>query len=399
MPRKKKRGSAPGTLGPAGTGRTRGETRSARLTAGRDGPAGGGRELAGRCFFPFDALPPECQLHCFSFLSEVEKCRAALVCRDWSRLMRTSRLWRQADFARLGACREAEGASLPVAGDRERWRERVEDYAYHLTSRGASVLVLRASFDLGDPRSSWTQFLLRFLDQVNCRDLRELELNWTLTPLEPPPAHRPPSMTQVSLTKAEQVNNFQTLLEKLSRVSPGLCQANVPFDWSELSVKLLTGFQQLKTLELKYFWVFKGVCPNTMQELTRALPNLESLTLHVLIPVKDLEVTYPLESASLEFLDVSQSRGLVFSLLNLPRLKEMKVKKTIRGIILNRRTQLAVQSRWPCLYSLLQEGAPKLRTLNRHQLLPSWRQQAYSQLTEVLAQSCYCVQHSDTWLL
>ncbi|XP_067908355.1 uncharacterized protein si:dkey-12e7.1 [Heterodontus francisci] len=364
-----------------------------------DTQRGASREVVGLRHFLFNALPPECQLNCFSFLSEMEKCRAALVCQGWSRLMRTSRLWRQADFACLGAYRDGEGAPLPTAGDHERWKERVKDYAYHLMSRGASLLVLRASFDLGDEQSNWTQFLLQFLERVNCRELRELKLNWTLTPLEPLPTHRQPSMIQVGLAKAEQVNNFQSLLEKLGRISPGLQQASLPFDWSELSVKLLTAFQQLKSLELNYFWVFKGICPNSMQELTRALPNLKSLTLHVMIPVKDLEVTYTLESSSLEFLDVSQSRGLVFSLLNLPQLKELKVKKTIRGIILNRQTHLAVQSRWPCLYNLLQEGAPKLQALNQHQLLPSWQQEADGELAEVLAQACYCVQHSDTWLL
>ncbi|XP_078392424.1 uncharacterized protein LOC144675653 [Cetorhinus maximus] len=382
MPRKRKR---------VGVGRAGGIA---------SGPQRGtGRELVGCQHFPFNALPPECQLHCFSFLSDVEKCRAALVCQGWSQLMRTSKLWRRADFTHLGAVWGWEGALLPAAGDHKRWRKWVEDYAYHLMSRSASLLVLRASFDLGDEQTNWTQFLLRFLERVNCRDLEELELNWTFTPLEPLSTHRQPSMTQVGMTKAEQVTNFQTLLERLGLVSPALRQASLPFDWSEHSVQLLTSFQQLKCLELRNFWVFKGICPSSLQQLIRALPNLKRLVLHVMIPVRDLEVTYALESASLEFLDVSQSRGLVFSLLNLPQLKELKARKTIRGIILNSQTQLAVQSRWPCLYSLLQEGVPNLRTLNHHQLLPSWRREADEELAEVLTQVCYCVQHSDTWLL
>ncbi|XP_038654548.1 uncharacterized protein si:dkey-12e7.1 [Scyliorhinus canicula] len=360
---------------------------------------GTGRELAGRQLFLFNALPPECQVYCFSFLSDVEKCRVALVCQGWSQLMRTSRLWQQADFACLGTFWGWEGALLSGARDHERWKERVENYAYHLMSRGASLLVLRASFDLGDEQTNWTQFLLRFLEGVNCRDLEELELNWTLNPLEPLPTNRQPSMTQVGMTKAGQVTNFQTLLERLGPVSPGLRQASLPFDWSERSVQLLTGFQQLKCLELKNFWVFKGVCPSSMHRLTRALPNLKRLILQVLIPVRDLEVTYTLESTSLEFLDVSQSRGLVFNLLNLPQLKELKIRKTIRGIVLNTQTQLDIQSRWPCLYTLLQEGVPNLRTLNHHQLLPSWQREADGDLAEVLAQACYCIQHSDTWLL
>ncbi|XP_072364123.1 uncharacterized protein [Scyliorhinus torazame] len=365
----------------------------------RPARAGGTQRGTARQLFLFNALPPECQVYCFSFLSDVEKCRVALVCQGWSQLMRTSRLWQQADFACLGTVWGWEGALLSGARDHERWKERVENYAYHLMSRGASLLVLRASFDLGDEQTNWTQFLLRFLEGVNCWDLEELELNWTLNPLELLPTHRQPSMTQVGMTKEDQVTNFQTLLERLGLVSPGLRQASLPFDWSEQSVQLLTGFQQLKCLELKNFWVFKGVCPSSMHQLTRALPNLKRLILQVLIPVRDLEVTYTLESTSLEFLDVSQSRGLVFNLLNLPQLKELKIRKTIRGIILNTQTQLAIQSRWPCLYILLQEGVPNLRTLNHHQLLPSWQREADGGLAEVLAQACYCVQHSDTWLL
>ncbi|KAG8535327.1 hypothetical protein GDO81_028812 [Engystomops pustulosus] len=349
--------------------------------------------------FPFSLLPVDCQLHVFSFLSEVEKCTAAMVCSDWSKLMRTPRLWRVADFMRLGAVLSGMDGVLVSVREFERWKEWVHQYAYHLTSRGASLLVLRASFDLGDQRTKWAEFLLQFLDSVHCGDLQELELNWTLTHLEPLDIYPPGSMAQICLAKTDQFNSFQTLFERLTRTSPKLSRIKLPFDWSEHSVSLLTHFQNLSTLELNYFWVFKSVQPETMQQLTRSLPKLKTLILQVLVPVKDLGVSYPIESKSLEFLDVSQSRGLVFSHLDLPSLKELKVKKTIRGIILNRRTRVALQTRWSCLYDLLKVGTPKLQVFNSHVLFPNWKTQAYLELSEVLLQSCYCIQHTDTWLL
>uniref|UniRef100_A0A8D0HLD2 F-box domain-containing protein n=1 Tax=Sphenodon punctatus TaxID=8508 RepID=A0A8D0HLD2_SPHPU len=351
--------------------------------------------------FPFSLLPVDCQLHVFSFLSEVEKCVAALVCEAWSKLIRTPWLWRVADFMRLGAFQSGADVVLVSARKFERWKEWVHQYAYHLTSRSASLLLLRASFDLGDQKTKWADFLSCFLDSVHCSELQELELNWTLTYLEPPDFYPPGtcSMTQVSLVKLDQISNFQRLLEKLLERSPKLCRMKLLFDWSARSVAMLTCFRQLRTLELKYFWSFKGVCPEIMQQLTKALPNLRTLILHILVPVKDLGISYALESLSLEYLDVSQSRGLVFSSLNLPSLEALRVKKTVRGIILNRRTRLALQSRWTCLYGLLRSGTPNLRVFNNRVLLPHWREQTYKELNALLLQSCYCTQHSDTWLL
>ncbi|XP_063777182.1 uncharacterized protein LOC134927104 [Pseudophryne corroboree] len=366
-------------------------------SSGRSGQRGPRTKHQGP--FPFSLLPVDCQLHIFSFLSEVEKCTAALVCADWSKLMRTPRLWRVADFMRLGAILSGMDGVLVSVREFERWKEWVHQYAYHLTSRGASLLVLRASFDLGDQRTKWADFLLQFLDGVHCGELQELELNWTLTHLEPLDFYPPGSMAQICLAKTDQFNSFQTLFERLTRTSPKLSRMKLPFDWSEHSVSLLTHFQNLSKLELNYFWVFKSVQPETMQELTRSLPKLKTLILQVLVPVKDLGVSYPLVSKSLEFLDVSQSRGLVFSHLDLPSLRELKVKKTIRGIILNRRTRVALQTRWSCLYELLKVGTPKLQVFNLHTLLPNWQTQNYLELSEVLLQSCYCIQHTDTWLL
>lgn len=170
------------------------------------------------------------------------------------------------------------------------------------------------------------------------------------------------------------------------------------FDWFETAVSLLTQFQHLRVLELKYFWVFKGMSPSTLQILTKSLPNLKSLTLHIFLPFRNLGISYMLESMSLEFLDVSPSHGLVFSRLNLPALRELRAKKIARGITLDRQTRLRIQSRWPCLYQVLREGTTKLQALNNERLLPDWRGQSSRELSSILQQSCYCLQHLDSWL-
>ncbi|XP_066558039.1 uncharacterized protein LOC136748311 [Amia ocellicauda] len=354
--------------------------------------------------FPFNLLPVECQVHVLSFLSEVDKCSAAMVCCSWSCLVRSGKLWRVADFSRRGAFYLGQEGLLVSNREFERWKAWVHHYAHHLISRGASLLTLKASFDLGDHYHKWGDLLSNLLENVHCRDLSQLDLNWTFTLLEPldlrlqPASSSSSSSHQESVTKMDQVNNFQILLSKLSHSCPRIARMRLQFDWSEMSVSLLTQFQHLRVLELKYFWVFKGVSPSSLQTLSKSLPNLKSLTLHVLVPLRNLGISYTLESLTLEFLDVSQSRGLVFSRLNLPALREFRAKKIVRGITLDRRTRLRIQSRWPCLYHVLREGTPKLQTLNSERLLPNWKEQSYQELTSILQQSCYCVLHLDSWL-
>lgn len=194
------------------------------------------------------------------------------------------------------------------------------------------------------------------------------------------------------------MTSFQELLAKLTQTCPRISKMRLHFDWSDVSVSLLLNFQQLRVLELKYFWVFKGVTPSTLQTVTKSLPNLRSLTLHILVPLRNLGISYTLESESLEFLDVSPSRGLVFNRLKLPALRELRAKKIVRGITLDRRTRLRIQHRWPCLYNVLREGTPKLQALNNERLLPTWKAEPYRELSAILEQSCYCVQHLDSWL-
>lgn len=206
------------------------------------------------------------------------------------------------------------------------------------------------------------------------------------------------SLVTHSFALIPQVTSFQGLLTKLTLRCPRVSKMRLHFDWSDESVSLLTRFQQLRVLELKYFWVFKGVTPTTLQSLAKSLPNLRSLTLQILVPLRNLGVSYTLESPSLEFLDVSPSRGLVFSRLQLPALRELRATRIVRGITLDRRTRLRIQSRWPCLYRVLQEGTPKLQALNSERLLPTWREGGYGELSAILEQSCYCIQHQDSWL-
>ncbi|XP_041967061.1 uncharacterized protein si:dkey-12e7.1 [Alosa sapidissima] len=364
-------------------------------------PIGGRRRLkTDDDFFPFNLLPVECQLHVLSFLSEVDKCNSAMVSSSWSCLVRSGKLWRVADFSRRGVFHMGQEGLLVSNREFERWKAWVHHYTHHLISRGASLLTLKASFDLGDECNKWGELLSHLLENVHCRDLCHLDLNWTFTLLEPLDlrVNSSSSSHQDSITKMDQVSNFQILLAKLTQSCPRITKMRLHFDWSETSVSLISQFQHLRVLELKYFWVFKGVSPSTLQTLTKSLPNLKSLTLHVLVPLRNLGISYTLESLSLEFLDVSPSRGLVFSCLNLPALRELRAKKIVRGITLDRRTRLRIQSRWPCLYQVLREGTPKLQALNNERLLPNWKEQTYRELTSILQQSCYCLQHLDSWL-
>lgn len=155
--------------------------------------------------FPFNLLPVECQLHVFSFLNEVDKCNCALVCFSWSCIIRSWKLWRVADYSRRGVFSLGQEGLLVSNREFERWRRWVHLYTHHLISRTASLLTLKASFDLGDRCHKWCELLCHLLDNVHCRDLSRLDLNWTFTLLEPLNAKVCSSSQKETKTKMDQV--------------------------------------------------------------------------------------------------------------------------------------------------------------------------------------------------
>lgn len=157
--------------------------------------------------FPFELLPVECQLHVLSFLGEADKCSCALVCCGWSRLVRSWKLWRVADYCRRGAPPAGRGGLLVSNREFEKWRSWVHLYTHHLISRGASLLTLRASFDLGDRRNGWGELLRHLLDNVHCGDLGRLDLDWTFTLLEPLDVRVHAGSQRETKTKMDQVRS------------------------------------------------------------------------------------------------------------------------------------------------------------------------------------------------
>ena len=91
------------------------------------------RAKAEEDFFPFNLLPVECQLHVLSFLSEVDKCNSALVCSSWSCLVRSSKLWRVADFSRRGVFQLGHEGLLVSNREFERWKNWVCTVTFLLT--------------------------------------------------------------------------------------------------------------------------------------------------------------------------------------------------------------------------------------------------------------------------
>lgn len=175
------------------------------------------RRKAADDYFPFNFLPVECQLHVLSFLNEVDKCSCALVCLSWSCLIRSWKLWRVADYSRRGVFHLGQEGLLVSNREFERWKSWVHHYTHHLISRRASLLTLKASFDVGDRCNKWSELLSHLLDNVHCRDLSHLDLNWTFTLLEPLDlkVHSSSSSHQDSITKMDQVTVFYWLHLKL----------------------------------------------------------------------------------------------------------------------------------------------------------------------------------------
>lgn len=164
-----------------------------------------GRSKVTEDYFSFNLLPVECQLHVFSFLNEVDKCNCALVCFSWSCIIRSWKLWRVADYSRRSVFNLGQEGLLVSNREFEKWRSWVHYYTHHLISRRASLLTLKASFDLGDRCNKWGELLNHLLDNVHCRDLSRLDLNWTFTLLEPLDVKVLSSSQKETKTKMDQV--------------------------------------------------------------------------------------------------------------------------------------------------------------------------------------------------
>ncbi len=348
------------------------------------------RQTASSCEagFPFQSLPTECLLKVFSFLTDVEKCQCARVCKVWAQLVRTPHLWVKADFKKLFFTMEKNGVETiarPSASEYQRMKSKIRNYVFHLVSRRALLKSLTFSFDLQEGEEIWLKLLIHCLHETNSRELGRVVFNWVHTP------HPYMFSDSASHTKSSRILSFHKFLTALHHACPNIKSFAMPFDWSPLSLHLLGLFQNVKYLELYKYWVFRGTSQSAINKLLDQFPNLEKLKMDVAVKVKECESypQYTISSKSLKELDIRDSNGFFLWSVTLPQLLSFQVNRACWSGPMIDRDHLKI----PCLYTVLHDGAPRLQMYNEYKLDEDWRVLCNPELEQALKATCFCKKH------
>ncbi|XP_038070201.1 uncharacterized protein LOC119739361 [Patiria miniata] len=343
--------------------------------------------------FPFGELPNECKVKILAYLTDKEKCTAALVCTSWTDLIRTPCLWTKADFVELLYHQKSRHIPIPSpALECQVLKEKVKNFVFHLVSRQALLRELLFEFDLHEGDEIWLKLLVYLLQMTHAQELHTIQCNWTYTP------HIPWFLSGAAVdAKESRVTSFHKLLMILQESSPGIQGFTMPFDWSPCSISLLCRFKSITTLELSKYWVFHGLPQRLLNRLLQELPKLRRFKLEVAVPFRDSELypQYTMSSETLEELDIAACSGFFLWSVTLPNLKRFCDARTAwTGPILPRKA-LKIQ----CLYNVVRNGAPKLNIFNTSPLREGWRESCPSELEDVLRATCYCERHKSSPLI
>ena len=393
--------------------RAGGHTGARKGAAGREA-AGGRRRQSQRLVIknyklPFSVLPRECKLHVFACLPATERARVARVCDEWRHLVRAPGLWEHVDLDAFvvlpavgAAAAVASSAALSVSYVCARYAAycaRVAGYMRHLVAVGATIRSLRFSLDIGHQRDDWLARLLALVRGAPCGQLTTLDADWTRTARRPAAAAGATYCCLFNKVRAafrqqrRRVVAFHRLLERLTTAAPAVTWLRMPFDWSARSTLLLCRWRGLRELRLAPYLNLAGVPADLLSLLLCALPELVHLELGVCVPLYSSTVTYTIAHDRLRTLDVSGARGFFLSALRTPQLTAFHTRRTEwhGPLVADGRRRLR------CIHKLLAEGAPRLTTLNRHRLQPTWAQrECYAELELLLGRVCPCAAHVHT---
>jgi len=339
----------------------------------------------------FIDLPPEVKLHVFALLTATERGVAAAVCRDWRALMRVATLWSDIDTTTLptcplthqhtGACRAAQN-------------RRCCQFLDHVASARAVIRRLCISGDICS--ADWRGALQSFLVNVRLHELSSAHIDWA--------ANGAGDVAEKRNEKARRAQRlFVGIFDTFTRVAPKVTTLILPFDWSERSIQMLLRLSHLNTLVLKKYFVYQCLSQSMLNHILDGLPVLRRLHLEVWIASGLGAVSLSISSRQLEFLDLSQCRGLELERVNLPQLAVIKLNRLYPwhgSLMLRNPTSSADQCR-PCIREVLACGAPQLRLVNEHILRPEWSDLSgfYDELNLVIGAVCSCPCHqSDSWI-
>lgn len=349
-------------------------------------------------YLPFLLLPAVCQIKIFGFLSNIEKGRVAKVCKDWANMIRNPCLWDRVSFSELPQ------SCLPNVGRNHNpddqcyqcFQRRVFSYAEFLENIRPILRFMEFKFDISDSKTNYLHMIDRLLAKCACRDLRVAHLNWKETPSEP---HWQEQLDTTRCEEVVQKHRFRQRLfihffQRFTGLAPRLHTLSLPFDWSDSSLESMARLRHsLRSLVLEKYFVFQHLPQKSLDRFLSALPGLRQLLLEVWTPSAHGLIMYTMSHKALQYLDISQSRGVYLQALNMPTLHTFRVARhPWNGPLV-----LADTLNISCLHSVLSLGCPRLAKFNDHYLEQDWQHSPSERLEEVLRNVCSCRKHKTGW--
>lgn len=356
-----------------------------------------------REFFPFVHLPLDCKLKILSYLSSIEKGRSMRVCKEWCHILRTPSLWINIvlwDFPLtcVPMATSSRGGSHSNGDCYTCYKRRVHGFACFLMKIRPLIRRLEFKFDIYPDSDGYLEMLKNLLRCISFREIRYMMFNWKDTPARPfwledlKKCRCQDVLYSCKLRARQCIYFFDDLSRHLTKVETLI----LPFDWScNKNVENLVRLKTLKTLVLEKSSVFQSVAQSRLDRVLSGLPNLRQLMLEIWAPSGVTMCKYELNSKSMEFLDVSQSRGFYLRSLNMPSLRRFRVARHPW----NGPMVFSAHLNIPCLYEVLRNGAPNLSIFNDHYLMEDWKDACYPRLEEVLKSVCSCRKHKTGWMM
>jgi len=338
----------------------------------------------------FSELPPEVKLSVFALLSATERGVAARVCRDWRALLRVCSLWSDVDTTTLPVCGQSHQHTSACRSSQNR---RCCQFLEHVASARAVIRRLRISGDICN--ADWRGTLQSFLVNVRLHELSSAHIDWA--------ASGTGDLGENNERARRAQRLFVGTFDTFTRVAPKVVTLILPFDWSERSVRMLLRLSHINTLVLKKYFTYQCVTQMSLNQILDGLPALRRLHLEVWIASGNGAVSFSVSSPRLEFLDLSQCRGLDLERVDLPRLTVIKLSRLYpwHGSLMLRSPASKPVHCQPCIREVLASGAPQLRLVNEHILRPEWCNLSgfYDELNLVIGAVCSCPCHrSDSWV-
>ncbi|KAK6179530.1 hypothetical protein SNE40_011863 [Patella caerulea] len=343
----------------------------------------------------FQDLPEACKLKVFSYLENVEKGKYSSICKDWAFLMKSPRLWNHvslSDFTLRCLCTHKCTSECY-----KKYKSRVFHFIQYLCQIRPVLNSLEFKLDIYNPSDKYLPQIENFLRMSQCRELNYAHLNWKETPNQPLWLEEDCLYRESDVIHRHRLRHrkFVWFFDFFTNIASNLRTLIMPFGWSETSVEHLKRLKNLHTLVLEKYFVFQGLNQALLDRVLGNLPSLKQLLLEVWTPSGAGLLFYTLSSPSLQYLDISQSRGFYLSGLNMPALKRFCVARhPWNGPVV-----ACDKINIPCLYGVLIQGTPHLEKINDHYLDVNWKDGIYVTLEEVFKAVCACKLHKRGWAM